>query len=185
MTFLPSRPSGTLMDAFKANPAAAAPLHRFANAIMRGDGAFTPAQREAIAARVSAANGCGFCQDSHRIAALELGMDADALEATVSAAASAHPDGALRPVLAYVDKLNAAPDTLEAGDVDAVLAAGWPEAAVEQAALICGFFNLMNRWVEGTGIENTTASATAAGRMVARQGYEAISDALAREELRG
>jgi AhpD family alkylhydroperoxidase len=185
MTFLPSRPSGTLMDAFQANPAAAGPLHRFAQAVMRGDGPFTPAQREAIAARVSAANGCGFCQDSHKIAALELGMNEETLDATVSASPAAHPDGTLRPVLAYVDKLNSAPDTLEAADVDAVLAAGWPEAAVETAALICGFFNLMNRWVEGTGIENTTSAATAAGRMVARQGYAAISDALAREDVNG
>ncbi|MDZ7713363.1 MAG: carboxymuconolactone decarboxylase family protein [Rhodovibrio sp.] len=185
MTFLPSRPSGTLMEAFQANPAAAEPLHRFAQAIMRGDGAFSPAQREAIAARVSAANGCGFCQDSHRIAAIELGMDAEELDTFVAAAPSAHPNAAFRPVLAYVDKLNSAPDRVHAGDVDAVLTAGWPESALETAALICGFFNLMNRWVEGTGIRNTSASATAAGRMVARQGYAAISDMLAREGARG
>lgn len=185
MTFLPARPSGTLMDAFQANPAAAEPLHRFAQAIMRGDGAFSPAQREAIAARVSAANGCDFCRDAHRIAALDLGMDAEELDTFVAAAPSAHPDAAFRPVLAYLDKLNRAPDGIEASDVDAVLTAGWPEAALETAVLICGFFNLMNRWVEGTGIRNTSSSATAAGRMVARQGYAAISDMLAREGAHG
>ena len=184
MTFLPSRPSSTLMDAFKANPAAAEPLNRFAHAVMRGAGAFSPAQREALAARVSAANGCDFCRDAHKIAALELGMDSAELDATVSAGPGAHPDNAFRPVLAYVDKLNRAPDTMEAADIDAVLAAGWSEDAVEAAALICGFFNLMNRWVEGIGIENTTATATAAGRLVARQGYVAISDMLAGEGAR-
>ena len=183
MTYLPSRPSGTLIDAFHANSAAAVPLHHFAQAVMRGAGPFSPAEREALAARVSAANGCDFCHDAHAIAARELGIDPDRLTATVTEAPDTHPDAALRPVLAYLDKLNRAPAEIDASDVDAVLTAGWPETAVETAALICGFFNLMNRWVEGTGIEATTGSASAAGRMVARQGYAAVSEMLGGERV--
>jgi len=119
MTYLPSQPNATLIDAFKADPDIADPLHHFAQALMRGPSPFTPAERELIAIHVSQANGCAFCRDSH--------------------------------------------------------AAGWDEAAVRHAALVCGFFNLMNRWVEGLGIESDAQTVALAGRMLAGEGYAAVS----------
>lgn len=180
MTYLPSRPHGTLMDAFQANPEAAEPLHRFAQAVMRGDAPFTPGEREAMAARVSAANGCAFCHAAHRHAAVELGLADDMADALIEHPAHAHPDHRMRPVLSYLDTLTRDPSAIGRADADTLLQAGWPDAALECLTLVCGFFNLMNRWVEGLGIPNEPATARAAGRMLARQGYAGISQMLAR-----
>lgn len=175
MSYLPSNSKAMLMDAFLANPELAHPLHSFAERLMRGPSPFTAAQREAIAVRVSTANGCAFCEASHAAAARHLGLDEDALAAARDGAADAYPETALRPVLAYADKLNRAPANVGQADVDAVLQAGWDETALHHAALVCGFFNLMNRWVDGLGLESDAQTSAMAGRMLAREGYGAIN----------
>jgi len=176
MSFLPSQPEATLLDRFEALPAASAPLHRFAHAVMRGPSTFSDAMREAIAARVSHVNGCAFCRDAHAAAARELGMAPATLDAVVHDAADTHADAAMRPVLAYVDVLNGTPAAATQAHVNAMLDAGWPEEAVETAALVCGFFNLMNRWVEGLGFGSQPQTVRAAGRMLATKGYMGISE---------
>ncbi len=177
MTYLPSQPNATLIDAFKADPDIAEPLHQFAQALMRGPSPFTPGERELIAIRVSQANGCAYCRESHTAAARELGI-ADSLLEAVTRAAPEVPDK-LAPVLAYVDRLNRAPESVSQADVDAILAAGWDESAVRHAAIVCGFFNLMNRWVAGLGIESDPRTVALAGRMLAGEGYAAVSKLLA------
>lgn len=179
MSYLPSNPNANLLDAFKANPDIARPLHDFAEALMRGDSPFTAAERELIAARVSHANGCAFCRDSHAAAARGLGGDAQALQDAIEAPVPAGVSEAMRPVLAYVDKLNRAPAEVSRADVDAILQAGWDERAVHHAALVCGFFNLMNRWVEGLGIESDPDVVAMAGRQLSAEGYAFINRMLA------
>ena len=179
MSFLPSHPDATLLDRFEALSEASAPLHRFAHAVMRGPSAFGPAMREAIAARISHANGCDFCRDAHAVAARELGMAQVTLDAVTHGTAKTHADAAIRPVLQYLDVLNRAPAEVTQAHVDAILNAGWPEEAVETAALVCGFFNLMNRWVEGLGFGSEPKTVRTAGRMLATKGYAGISDMVA------
>lgn len=179
MNYLPETPRATLLDRFDARPDAAAPLHRFAHAVMRGPSAFSPALREALAARVSHANGCAFCRDAHAAAARNLGLAAPRLDAVMYAAPAEHPDAALRPVLFYIDALNRAPAAITREHVEAVLGAGWSQADLETAALVCGFFNLMNRWVEGMGFGPDTKTVDAAGRMLADTGYAGLAERLA------
>jgi uncharacterized peroxidase-related enzyme len=179
MSHLPSAPDATLIDGFRAVPAIARDLHLFAEGLMRGPSPFTALQREVIAVRVSRANGCAFCAASHTAAASHLGADPAMLEALVAGPADAAPDVALRPVLAYVDRLTRAPASVGRAETDAILAAGWPELALHHAALVCGFFSLMNRWVEGLGFGAGPQMTEAAGRMLAEQGYSAINRMLA------
>jgi len=160
----------SLMEAFAAHAEIADPLHRFAEALMRGPSPFTPAEREAIAVRVSTANGCAFCRDAHGAAAEALGLDdLDALTGDA-------PPARLAPVLAFVDKLNRTPDAVTEADRRAMLDAGFDETALHHAALVCGFFNLMNRWVEGLGYPSAPELTRAAGRMLARDGYAALAN---------
>jgi len=174
MSYLRSNPNATLIDAMGMVPEVSGPLHDFAEAAMRGDAPLSAIDRELIAARVSHANGCEFCRDSHAAAVRELGGDARTTEDVIHAATpDARPD--LAPLLAYVDKLNAAPSSVTQADVDAVLDAGWSERALTYAILACGYFNLMNRWVEGLGIPTDEATVRMAGRMLANQGYTGIS----------
>lgn len=53
--------------------------------------------------------------------------------------------------------------------------------AESHAALVCGFFNLMNRWVEGLGIESEPQTIAMAGRMLHEKGYGAVTAMLETE----
>jgi hypothetical protein len=59
----------------------------------------------------------------------------------------------MRPVLSLVRKLTLSPSHVTSADAEAVFAAGWDDYALHDAAAICGLFNLMNRLVDGLGIE--------------------------------
>ncbi len=179
MSYLPSNPNANLIDAFKATPEAAHHLHHFAQTVMRGPTQLTALQRELIAARVSHANGCVYCRDSHLATARNLGADEDTLRSVVEDSVPA-VDGAMRAAFAYADKLNDRHREMEQGDVDAFLAAGWDEAALHNVILVVGFFNMMNRWIEGLGIGSDPKLVEMAGRMLAGSGYTSVNDLLGR-----
>jgi len=175
MAYLPAQPSMTLFDAFKADPEIARAVHQLSEAVMRGPSPFTAAQREMIATLGSDLNGCHFCRDSHRAAAVGLGV-ADAVLDSVLAGQAPPDMPALAPVLAYARKLTLEPARVGQADVDAILAAGWGEDAVRHTALVIGLFSLMNRWVEGLGIETDPRTVAAAGRMLSQRGYAAVAE---------
>ena len=180
MAYLPSMPGASLMDLFKRYPELAVPLHEFAESLMRGSSALSPAERELIAAYVSALNHCEFCVQSHAAVMTAYDMDPSVVEKLVADPATAPVDERLKPLLRYVLRLNDVPHQVTQADVDAVLAAGWDEAALLYANLVCGFFNLMNRWVEGTGIEPDPEAVEGAGRFLSEQGYGAVGRLLSR-----
>lgn len=180
MSHLPSMPDGNLMDSFRQYPELAAPLHEFAQALMRGDCPLSAADRELIAVHVSARNGCHFCRDAHAAALAQLDEHAPAPEQIGDDTLNEAVRPAMRPILAYAQKLNDAPATVDRGDVQAILDAGWDERAVVYAALVCGFFNLMNRWVEGLGLPSDPSVVRQAGQMLSTQGYQAVNQMLAR-----
>ena len=180
MSHLPSMPDGNLLESFRQYPELAVPLHEFAERLMRGDCPLSAADREVIAVYISALNGCEFCRDSHAAALAHLDADAPPADRLTDAAAADAVRPAMRPILAYVRKLNEAPTAIRQADVQAILDAGWDERAVVYAGLVCGFFNLMNRWVEGLGFPSDPDLVPEAGRMLAADGYEAINRMLAR-----
>ena len=139
---------------------------------MRSASPFTAAQRERIAAFVSHRNGCAFCRDSHNEALRHLGGEPEPLPD------GAHTKDSLAPILELVARINDDPAAVAQADVDAVLAAGWNETAVEHAVLVCGFFNLMNRWVEGLGIPSDPQIVRQAGAMLCERGYRGDTDML-------
>ena len=178
MSYLPDNPRATLLDRFEARPEAAAPLHRFAHAVMRGPSGLSPALREALAARISHANGCAFCRDAHAAAARNLGLSEHDLDALISHTADQQADAALTPVMAYVDALNHDPGAVTGDHARAVLDAGWSQADLETLTLVCGFFNLMNRWVEGLGFDADPQTVKTAGRTLAGSGYAGLAERL-------
>lgn len=59
------------------------------------------------------------------------------------------------------------------------MAAGWEERALHDAVSVCALFNLMNRLVEGLGIDAGDAYfAGAARRLSGEGGYGALREAL-------
>lgn len=154
MPFLRSLPEPAhLADLFTRFPGNVAPLMDYADGVLRGDGALSIGERELIATYVSALNACTFCTGSHRVYAEVFGIDGAVIDALVADPDTAPVDDRLRPVLAYVRKLNTLPSRMVQADVDAILEAGWSERAVVDAAQVSGLFNLMNRLIEGTGVD--------------------------------
>ena len=179
MSHLPSLPDATLLDVFATDPALFERLHIFAEAVMRGPASpFPPGERERMAAFVSRLNGCAFCEASHGVAATRLGADTSALDALVADPSTAPVPKEMVPVYRYLRTLALEPGTVSAAQVRAILDAGWPEAAVTSANLVCGAFSMMNRLVEGLGIGSDPATAEMAGRQLHERGYAGIADLL-------
>ncbi|MFB6275741.1 MAG: carboxymuconolactone decarboxylase family protein [Halothece sp.] len=180
MTFLPSSPNASLMEIFQNYPDLSKSIHEFAQELMRGDSPFTPAQRELIAAFVSSQNGCEYCRDSHTATATQLGQPEGLVQELVQDIETANIDRNLKPVLRYVKKLTLTPNEVKQTDIDAILSMGWDETAVVHANLVCAFFNLMNRWVEGLGIESNPKAVSQASHHLSRYGYQGIVDVVSK-----
>ena len=153
MALLPSLPEiAHLSDLLQRFPGGMRPLMEFTDSVLRGESDLTIGERELIATYTSALNACTFCYGSHRAYAELFGIDADMIDALVADLNTAPIDPKLRPLLAYVAKLTTLPSQLLASDAQAVLDAGWSEAALFDAIKINGLFNLYNRLVEGAGV---------------------------------
>jgi hypothetical protein len=59
----------------------------------------------------------------------------------------------MKPLLRYVGKLTLTPSRMIPADAEAVFQAGWDERALHDAVSVCALFNLMNRLVDGLGIQ--------------------------------
>lgn len=154
MPFLPSLPEPAhLSDLFHRFPGNVAPLMAYTDGLLRGEGELSVGERELIAAYVSGLNACRFCFQSHRSYAELFGIDPGLIDALVADPDSAPVPDRLRPILAYVGKLNALPSRIVAADAEAVFAAGWGERALYEAVSVAALFNMMNRLVEGTGVD--------------------------------
>ncbi|MEM7441309.1 MAG: peroxidase-related enzyme [Pseudomonadota bacterium] len=149
----PSLPdNAALADVFAAFPSTVPALMAYIEAVMRAPGGLDIAERELIAAYVSAGNACTFCYGSHVIYAEAFGVEEGLIEALVADFSSAPLEPRLKALLGYVARLHTPPARFVQGDLDAVLDAGWSEAAVFEAVQVAGLFHMMNRIVEGAGV---------------------------------
>lgn len=138
---------------FNWNMAAGRAISEWHQVVMRGESPLSVAERELIGAFTSGLNACPLCYGVHKIVAESFGIGDDVIEALVADIETAPVREALKPLLAYVRKLNDAPTKLTQADADAVLAAGFSERALHDAIDICAMFNYMNRVVLGHGGE--------------------------------
>jgi uncharacterized peroxidase-related enzyme len=169
-------PDAGLLQIFQAFPEVARPLLEYHEVLLRGDSPFTAGERELIAAYVSSLNNYSYCRAVHSQTAVALRIQADTISEIFSASDLEHLDERMRPVLAFVRKLTLSPGGLRAADVDPIFAAGWDDRALHDATAICGLFNLMNRLVNGLGIEVPEAYTKLAAQRLAEKGYAALAD---------
>lgn len=145
----------------------------FTQEIMRGPSALSVAERELIAAYVSALNACHYCSGAHKAFALDSGVAEAVFDALVQQGPEAAPvDAKLRPILAYAKKLTQTPSRLTQGDADAVVAAGWPEQALSDAVAVVALFNFYNRLVDGHGVRGDTQTWARSTVAIREAGYE-------------
>ena len=176
MSFISSFPKVTsIAYLFNQFPETGEPVCAYTQELLRGPSPFTIAERELIAAFVSALNQCDFCHNTHMQTALAYGLDEELLSALLEDIDTAPIDSRLRPVLHYVKKLTQIPSRMVQADADAVFAAGWNEAALYHAVSVCGLFNFYNRLVEGIGIrltpEDSESHARTTGQWLHDNGY--------------
>lgn len=149
------------------------PASRIAPRAASTSSGLTTAQRELIAAYVSGLNGCEYCYEAHKAIAVSLNVDEQVLSSLLSDLSTADIEERLRPLLAYVRKLTLTPSKMTQSDVEAVLAADWNEQALEDAICVCALFNLMNRLIDGCGIDTTNQDFSLIAQAVNTHGYEA------------
>jgi uncharacterized peroxidase-related enzyme len=175
MSWLKSLPSNSrLFEVFQAFPETARPLIEYHEALMRGPSPFTVGERELIAAYVSGLNSCGFCHSIHAQTAAAFGIDIQLLHALLTEHESVPVSARLRPVLSFVKKLTLFPGRMIPADAETVFAAGWDDRALHDAAAICGLFNLMNRLVDGLGIQADVDYTQFVAQHLATGGYAAF-----------
>lgn len=179
MSFLRSMPDASLMELFKAYPDLAKPIHVFAETLMRGPSPFSEGERELMAAYVSSLNGCHFCRASHMGVATRFGIPEKVLDDLLADSDHADISEQFKPIIRYVRKLTETPARMDRTDVEKVYEAGWDETALVHAALVCAFFSLMNRWVDGLGIQAKPAVVQMAADMLHKKGYAAVQEMLA------
>ena len=152
MPFLDSLPENAgPPNLFKRYPEIYRHWSEMSEALMNGPSPLSRAEREVILAFAAGSMGCDFVAIAHAEVAYVLGTEEGLVEALLEDFDSAPVDAKMRPLLAYVRKLAAAPATVAQGDVDAVLAAGWDEQALHDAAAVTGRAAFMQRLVQGHG----------------------------------
>ena len=169
--FIPQSEEGvsTVMNRY---PDQAKPLFQLAENLLRsGECAFSSDQRELIATYASGVNHSVYCYSTHKATAEALGVDEGLLDDMLDDLANSPVDKRLKPVLRFVRKLTESPSSIAQADVDEIFAAGWDEDCFHYAVMICSLFNMMNRIIEGYGIENVEEYRRLHGRMLAEHGY--------------
>lgn len=172
MSHLPSLPEPiALLDVFRAFPESARPLIAYHEILLRGPSDLSVAEREMIAAFVSALNACAYCHGVHAATAEAFGVEAALLASLVDDLEAAPVDSRLKPILRLAAKLTREPSRVHARDAEAVYAAGWSERALHDAVSVCALFNMMNRLVEGLGVTGGPGYFATSAARLHEQGY--------------
>jgi uncharacterized peroxidase-related enzyme len=172
VSYLKSLPQdAVLLDLFKTYPVTSAPLLEYHQVLLRGPSPLSIGHRELIAAFVSALNACHYCHGVHQATATRFGIPATLLAALMQDVSTAAVEDRLKPILHYVHKLTLSPARMTAQDAEAVYAAGWDERALHDAVSVCALFNLMNRLVDGVGIDAQDEYFQVASERLAKGGY--------------
>jgi len=115
--------------------------------------------QEVISAYVSTLNDCPYSYANHWKNAAHLMGDPDRAAAVEAALQARRPDtvfdGGQLALLQYAEKLTLTPGKMVEADVQALKDAGVPDGEILEANQIIGYFNYVNRLLNGLGV--TTA----------------------------
>jgi uncharacterized peroxidase-related enzyme len=131
-------------------PETARPLNELADVLLSRPHSLTPAEREIIAAYVSAQNDCQYCQTIHgAIAAHHLGGDEALVAAATRNPSQAAISDKLRALLVIASKTATSGRAVTGEDVARARAHGATDLEIHDTVLIAAFFCLCNRYVDG------------------------------------
>ena len=164
-------------ELFARRPETFQPFVQTCEKIMRGPSALSAADRELLGAFVSALNACPYCHDVHNEAVKAYGIAGPLAKQCCDDLENADLDDKLKPLFALVRKSTEAAYKVTDADFDAAYAAGWDDAAIEDAILVSCLFNFMNRLVSTFGIEADADYLAGAGPRIRDDGYAMSLDA--------
>ena len=157
-----------------ASPATAKPLRELAEVLLRGPNSLTSAERELIAAYVSAQNDCRFCALSHgAAAAAHLEVDYEWVRGVQANVAAAPISKKLKSLLVIAGKVARDGKAVTAEDVARARAAGVTDKEIHDTVLIAAAFCMFNRYVDGlaTWQPEDPGYYREMGERMAHQGY--------------
>jgi uncharacterized peroxidase-related enzyme len=125
--------------------------------VMRADEAWTPGEREAMAAFVSMRNHCRYCTDVHQATAAAY-LDQDTIGAVLADPKTAPIDDKLRATLAFLEKLTVSPRSLTPLDLQELRRTGVTDDQIENAVEVCVHFCIINRLADAFGFRLETPS---------------------------
>jgi uncharacterized peroxidase-related enzyme len=163
-----------IRSALQFRPETAKPLLALAETLLRGPNSLSSAERETIAAFVSARNDCHFCHASHRAAAAHhSGGDYSVVDAVKADHLSAPVSDKLRALLTIAGKVQQGGKQVTTDDVAAARAAGATDVEIHDTVLIAAAFCMFNRYVDGlatwTPVDDELYDQM--GRRMASEGY--------------
>jgi len=145
---------GFVPNYFKAQgrlPDAIAGQLALAAAVLQ-DGALPKAIKEEIGLVVSGLNSSSYCIAAHMQVLHSLGVEESLGQKLATDYARAPVSEKEMALFRFAEKLTRQPDEIEKRDVEAVLKAGWSEAALVEAVLAVAWFSLINRVSLGLGL---------------------------------
>lgn len=146
-------------------------LYHLVQVLLRGESPLTPAERELIAAYVSARNACVFCSCSHAAAARYLYQEgSEVVDLVLEDYRQAPISDKLKALLAIAGKVQADARTVSKEDVARAREAGADDRAIHDTVLIAATFCLFNRYVDGLATFTPPAHDTAYVQMGERMG---------------
>lgn len=128
------------------------PLYDLAQVLLRADSPLSIAERELIAAYVSAQNECIFCSCSHAAAARYLYQDAEqTVDLVLADYQSAPISDKLKALLNIAGKVQSDARTVGEADVALARSFGASDRDIHDTVLIAAAFCMFNRYVDGLG----------------------------------
>lgn len=161
---------------FAFRPETAEPMRELAHVLLHaaGNEGFTSAERELVAAFVSARNTCYFCQTSHAAAAAHLYGNDPALVAAVCAGYRLAPiSSKLKALLAIAEQVQVDGKRVTKELVDRARAEGATDVDIHDTVLIAAAFCMYNRYVDGlaTWQPREPEMYVEMGKQMAEEGY--------------
>ena len=147
-------PEGTpgIRSLFAFRPEVAPAISALADILLHAPNSLSRAERELIAAYVSALNDCPFCHQSHAaVASCHLGDDGAIVNAVVADAERAPVSAKLKALLAIASKVQRSGRDVRDADIARARAEGATDIEIHDTVLIAAAFCMFNRYVDGLG----------------------------------
>ncbi|MEM9623569.1 MAG: peroxidase-related enzyme [Pseudomonadota bacterium] len=166
-----SRRYNGVADVFLRSPDTYRSLLNFLEVVMVGESALSKIEREVLAARVSAINGCNFCVQAHVATLAAMGTPQSQLTLLKESECTVFGSSPFQCLLSFAEKLTRTPDQIVQRDIDLLTQSGLSEQSVEDAINVVALFNYVNRLVDAFGVTGNPRYFENVGQALARDGY--------------